>query len=382
MTGMIVRAASRLGHQVNARNLSSVTQSSIRVTGILIRQQNLMTRSIPAVGHFHRSAFYSTSNSGSPKDPNDTPTVKPNPAPMEDLTYPIGFGAAGSVAPEKSISKPPLPPPTGVVGKAKDFFRKGKEIVIQCRDGVKLLWTNKRIVKDLKKAQREAGHQLTRREFQLIQKTDIDLKRLVPFGLVFIFATEYIPLIIIFAPQFIPSTCVTPSQLEGRRRKIHEKRSAMTEKLIRLNRREINKEALANYNSFINIAKRYGEGFDYGMIDREHMASFCRFMDLNGFGPKFMLTKRLDKHMSYLKEDDLLLQKEGLESLTFSELQLANEERGMRSLEVSREHLEKSLAYWLKVSLSKDATVPPALLVFSRMFLLHSTFKSDPSKKQ
>ena len=104
-------------------------------------------------------------------------------------------------------------------------------------------------------------------------------------------------------------------------------------------------------------------------------------MGLNGFGPKFMLTKRLDKHMSYLKQDDLLLQKDGVDSLTFSELQLANEERGMRSLEVSKEHLEKSLAYWLKLSLSKDVTVPPALMVFSRMFLLHSTFRSDGGKK-
>ncbi|KAF9107886.1 hypothetical protein BGX27_008550 [Mortierella sp. AM989] len=379
MSGTIVRAVSRMSHQVNARNLSSVTQSSVRITGILIRQHNPAVRQISAIGQLHRSTFYSTSSSGSSKD---TTFVHPKPAPVEDITKPIGYGASGSVAPETSISTPPPPPsPTGVVGKAKDFFRKGKEIVIQCKDGVKLLWVNKTIVKDLKRAQTEEGRQLTRREFQLVHKTEIDLKRLIPFGLVFVLATEYIPLIIIFAPQLIPSTCVTPSQLEGRRKKIHEKRSVMTEKLIRLNRREINKESLASYHSFITIAKRYGEGFDYSMIDREHMASFCKFMGLSGFGPKFMLTKRLDKHMNYIRQDDLLLQNEGLESLTFSELQLANEERGMRSLEVSKEHLEKSLAYWLKVSLSKDATVPPSLLVFSRMFLLHSTFKSDAGKK-
>ena len=104
-------------------------------------------------------------------------------------------------------------------------------------------------------------------------------------------------------------------------------------------------------------------------------------MGLNGFGPKFLLKNRLDKHMTYLEKDDVLLHQEELDSLTFSELQLANEERGMRSLEVSREHLEKSLAYWLKVSQSKDAQVPPALMIFSRMFLLHSTFKSDPARK-
>ncbi|KAF8927797.1 LETM1-like protein-domain-containing protein [Dissophora ornata] len=382
MSGAFIRAATRLGHQVNARNLSSVAHSGVRITGFLIREPQFTARHAPALSQLHRSAFYSTSNSGTPK--NAAP-VHPEPAPLEDLTKPLGAGAAGSVAPEDiaSIPSAPAPPPaTGVVGKAKDFFRKGKEIVVQCKDGVKMLWVNKRIVKELKRSQKEEGHQLTRREFQLIHKTDIDIKRMIPFGLIFVLATEYIPLIIIFAPQLIPSTCVAPSQLEGRRKKIHEKRSVMTEKLIRLNRREINKEALANYNSFITIAKKYGEGFDNQMIDREHLSSFCKFMGLNGFGPKFILSKRLNKHMSYLKQDDVLLQKDGIDSLTFSELQLANEERGMRSLEVSKDHLEKSLAYWLKLSLSKDTTVPPALLVFSRMFLLHSTFKSDGGKKQ
>ncbi|KAF9212574.1 hypothetical protein BGZ59_006576 [Podila verticillata] len=361
MTGTFIRAATRLGHQVNARNLA------------------------PMMSRFAQSSVYSTTKPGSSGSNKDDGYVAPAPASMEEISHShaLQAGSMDAVAPESNISQtttPPPPPPTGVVGKAKDFLRKGKEIVIQCKDGVKLLWVNKKIVKDLKKAQKENGHQLTRREFQLIHKTDIDVKRMIPFGLVFLLATEYIPLIIIFAPQLIPTTCVTPSQLEGRRKKIHEKRSVMTEKLIRLNRREITKESLANYNSFMTISKKYGEAFDYEMIDREHLSSFCKFMGLNGFGPKFMLKKRLGKHMDYIRNDDELLQQEGIDGLSFSELQLANEERGMRSLEVSKEHLEKSLAYWLKLSVSKDSTVPPALLVFSRMFLLHSTFKSDTKK--
>ncbi|KAF9355847.1 hypothetical protein BGX34_010232 [Mortierella sp. NVP85] len=379
MSGTLVKAAIRVGRQVNARSLSSAAHPSVQMAGILIRQHQFTARHAPVLGQAHRYAlYYSTTPSSSPKG-----SVHPEPAPIQDLTQPLLSGTVGSVAPENSsavtTSPPPPPPPKGLVAKSKDFFRKGKEIVIQCKDGVKQLWVNKRIVKDLKRAQKEEGHVLTRREFQLILKTDTDLKRLIPFGLVFVLATEYIPLIIIFAPQLIPSTCVAPSQLEGRRRKMHEKRSAMTEKLIRLNRREITKEGVANYNSFITIAKTYGEAFDYKVIDRDHLGSFCRFMGLSGFGPKFMLRKRLDKHMTYLKQDDVLIQRDGIDSLTFSELQLANEERGMRSLDVSKEHLEKSLAYWLKLSLSKDAEVPPGLMVFSRMFLLHSTFKPSSS---
>ncbi|KAF9925850.1 hypothetical protein FBU30_004438 [Linnemannia zychae] len=381
MSGTIIRAASRISYQVNTRNLSLVMPTNTHI-GLLLRQSQSSTRYAPLLSQFSHSSFYSTTSHKPSKD--YTTPVHPTPAPVEDLAQALKTGASEAIPPESSLytaSAPAPPAPTGVIAKTKDFFRKGKEIAIQCRDGVKLLWVNKRIVKELKKAQQENGHVLTRREFQLVNKTETDLKRMVPFVLAFILAAEYIPLIIIFAPQLIPSTCVTPTQLEGLRKKTHEKRSAMTEKLIRLNRREITKESLANYNSFITISKKYGEGFDYNMIDRDHLAAFCRFMGLSGFGPKFMLTKRLNKHMIYIKQDDELLQRDGIDSLTFAELQLANEERGMRSLDVSKEHLEKSLAYWLKLSLSKDANVPPALMVFSRMFLLHSTFKSDPSKK-
>ncbi|KAG0047256.1 hypothetical protein BGZ83_007661 [Gryganskiella cystojenkinii] len=381
MSSTLIKAATRIGRHANTRSLSSVAQSGIYITGYMVKQPQFAARHAPSMSVFTRSAFYSTTPSTNSKE-----QVQPSPASMDDLTGAIKAGTDGSVAPENSSSiasstSVPVPAPTGLSGKISEFYRKGKEIVIQCKDGVKLLWVNKKIVKDLKQAQIEDGYQLTRREFQLIHKTDIDVMRMIPFGLIFLLATEYIPLIIIFAPQLIPSTCVTPSQLEGRRKKIHEKRSVMTEKLIRMNKREITKETLANYNSFMTVAKKYGEGFDYNMIDRQHLSSFCRFMGLNGIGPKFILKKRLDKHMSYVQQDDVLLHSEGLESLTFSELQLANEERGMRSLEVSKEHLEKSLQYWLKVSQSKDAEVPPALMVFSRMFLLHSTFKSDPARK-
>jgi hypothetical protein len=126
------------------------------------------SRHVPAMSAFSRSAFYSTTPSKKSTDP-----VQPSPASMDDLTGAIKAGTAGSVAPENSItsstsSTPAVQAPTGWSGKVTEFVRKGKEIVIQCKDGVKLLWVNKKIVKDLKRAQLEDGHQLTRREYQLV----------------------------------------------------------------------------------------------------------------------------------------------------------------------------------------------------------------------
>lgn len=126
------------------------------------------SRHIPALSAFSRSAFYSTTPSTKSKD-----QVQPSPASMDDLTGAIKSGTAGSVAPENSSNSTSTTaleamPPTGWSGKVTEFVRKGKEIVIQCKDGVKLLWVNKKIVKDLKRAQLEDGHQLSRREFQLV----------------------------------------------------------------------------------------------------------------------------------------------------------------------------------------------------------------------
>ncbi|KAF9979089.1 hypothetical protein BGZ73_006326 [Actinomortierella ambigua] len=334
---------------------------------------------------------------------NQQQDTKPTPASMDNLIEPLkaptkgaklpedvhppptsetvaAMASLGGVPPASSTSTDALGKPLAAgqekpVGKLQAMLNKGKAIVIQCKDGVKLLWVNRKIVKDLKRQVKEDGYQLSRREYQLIRSTDIDVKRLIPFAAVFVLATEYIPLIILFAPGMIPSTCVTHEQLEGRRKKLHEKRCAMTEQLIRMNRREITKEGLASYSSFLSIAKRYGDSFDFDLIDRQHLSSFCKFMGLNGFGPKFMLKKRLAKHMAYLAEDDVLLSRDGIDSLTFLELQAANEERGMRSLEVSREHLERSLAYWLSLTQNKEQKIPPGLMVFSRMFLLHASFK-------
>ncbi|KAG0226950.1 hypothetical protein BGW42_003270 [Actinomortierella wolfii] len=362
----------------------------------------------PIMGEYARANFHTAMTLYNQQD------SKPSPASMDNLAEPLKAPTKGATLPEdvhppstaetvaalaslggtpssSSSSSSPSSPTGSVaktsnagqekpVGKLQAMWNKGKAIVIQCKDGVKLLWVNRKIVKDLKRQVKEEGYQLSRREYQLIRNTDIDVKRLIPFAAVFFLATEYIPLIILFAPGLIPSTCVTHEQLESRRKKLHEKRCEMTEKLIRLNRREITKESLASYSSFLNIAKRYGDSFDLDLIDRQHLSSFCKFMGLYGWGPKFMLKNRLVKHMKYLAEDDALLQRDGIDSLTFLELQTANEERGMRSLEVSREHLERSLAYWLSLTQNKEQPIPPGLMVFSRMFLLHATFKKDPTK--
>lgn len=62
------------------------------------------------------------------------------------------------------------------------------------------------------------------------------------------------------------------------------------------------------------------------------------------------------------------IEKEGVDSLNDSELQMACKARGMRSLGVPEDRLRRQLKSWLELSLHKK--VPPSLLLLSRALYL------------
>jgi LETM1 and EF-hand domain-containing protein 1 len=66
-----------------------------------------------------------------------------------------------------------------------------------------------------------------------------------------------------------------------------------------------------------------------------------------------------------------MIQKEGVDALSLTELQSACRARGMRALGVSEERLKLQLKQWLDLSLNKK--VPPSLLLLSQAFMLPET---------
>lgn len=63
-----------------------------------------------------------------------------------------------------------------------------------------------------------------------------------------------------------------------------------------------------------------------------------------------------------------MIQKEGIQSLSVTELQAACRARGMRALGVPEERLRSQLESWLELSL--NALIPPSLLLLSRALYL------------
>lgn len=74
-----------------------------------------------------------------------------------------------------------------------------------------------------------------------------------------------------------------------------------------------------------------------------------------------------------------MIQKEGIESLSLTELQQACRLRGMRAYGLSPERLRFQLAQWLDLSLTKK--VPPSLLLLSRAFMLPETIPTTDKLK-
>jgi LETM1 and EF-hand domain-containing protein 1 len=70
-----------------------------------------------------------------------------------------------------------------------------------------------------------------------------------------------------------------------------------------------------------------------------------------------------------------MIEKEGVEALTYGELQMACKSRGMRAVGVTEERLRRQLQQWLQLSLHEK--VPQSLLLLSRAMFLPDTLPAS-----
>ncbi|KAJ8663808.1 hypothetical protein O0I10_000082 [Lichtheimia ornata] len=261
-------------------------------------------------------------------------------------------------------------------GRIAQLYEKSKALIGFYKDGLKLLWANQKEAKALKQKVEEQGYVLNRAEFQLIHRSQKDMLKLIPFGLIFLILPESIPLWVIFVPSIIPSTCLQEVQISKQRKKLDDARQIMSKNVLAASERipGLSVQDFLKPRSFEKFAKHYNYDFELAQIHKKNLSAYCRFMGLRGWGTKSMLEQRLTTHMDYLLKDDKLIAQEGIESLSLSDLQQAVEERGMRSIDTDEEQLQRRLEYWIKMHLN-EPPIAPGLLIFSRMFLLNANYK-------
>eukprot|EP01133_Synstelium_polycarpum_P007044 gene7044-8191_t len=264
--------------------------------------------------------------------------------------------------------------------------------------GTKLLGKNigitVRLVKRL-----GAGHSLTRRERSLLVQTSADILRLVPFIIIMVvpFLEFALPFLLKLFPNLLPSTYEWKSEQEEHKTNKLKGNVSMAKFLQETLGEisvELKKNNIVNSKEFhdfmvkvksgqpvngteiLNFSKLFRDEITMEKITRPQLLAMHKYLAGGSFVTKWYtndyLKQQINRKLKKIKQDDILIKKEGLDALTLEELVDAALVRGFKVEGYTRKQIERQLDQWLDLSLNKS--VPPSLLILSRAFTLtHST---------
>lgn len=315
---------------------------------------------------FNSSVFRTYSSTSSP-GPGDTPEKV----------------ASNEIAPKDKEEKVTTPK------KKKPIMARIKEEILHYYHGFKLLALETKISSKLLFRMLK-GYELSRREQRQLKRTLVDLFRLVPF-LVFIivpFMEFLLPVALKLFPNMLPSTFESKDQAELKRQKLFKARLEVSNFLqetvaekgksgsilnqdasyefselfrkVRTTGQAVSTEAL------LKLAKELKDELTLDNLSRPQLVSLCRYMNIPAFGTDAMLGFQIRNRMRYLRADDRMINAEGLDELTESELTQACQSRGIRTYGLGTEAKKRNLQQWLELNLKHK--IPTTLLIMSQAF--------------
>ncbi|GAA5964135.1 hypothetical protein JCM21900_003639 [Sporobolomyces salmonicolor] len=240
------------------------------------------------------------------------------------------------------------------------------------------------------------GKKLTRREHRQLKRTTTDLLRLIPFSvfLVVPFMELLLPVALKLFPNMLPSTFADKFKEDEKKRKLLKVRLEMAKFLQetiresgikspdKIKQSEEFKEFFRKVRStgespsteeVVRVARLFEDDLTLENLTRPQLVSMCRYMNINAFGTDIFLRYTIRNRMRKIKEDDKVIDTEGIDALSFSELQQACQSRGIRTLGVSEEHLRSELTRWIDLHLHHGLS--GTLLILSKAF----AFNQGPS---
>ncbi|TKY65321.1 LETM1 and EF-hand domain-containing protein 1 [Spatholobus suberectus] len=257
--------------------------------------------------------------------------------------------------------------------------------------GTKLLWADIRIGSRLL-LKLAGGKSLSRRERQQLTRTAADIFRLVPFAVFIIvpFMELLLPVFLKLFPHMLPSTFQDKmKEQEALKRRLNARieyakflQDTVKEmaKEIQNSRSGEMKKTAEDLDGFMNkvrtgarvsndeilgFAKLFNDELTLDNISRPRLVNMCKYMGISPYGTDAYLRYMLRKRLQEIKNDDKLIQAEGMESLSEAELRQACRDRGLLGL-LSVEEMRQQLKDWLDLSLNHS--VPSSLLILSRAF--------------
>eukprot|EP00339_Tiarina_fusa_P009487 CAMPEP_0117047294 /NCGR_PEP_ID=MMETSP0472-20121206/32684_1 /TAXON_ID=693140 ORGANISM="Tiarina fusus, Strain LIS" /NCGR_SAMPLE_ID=MMETSP0472 /ASSEMBLY_ACC=CAM_ASM_000603 /LENGTH=453 /DNA_ID=CAMNT_0004759939 /DNA_START=493 /DNA_END=1854 /DNA_ORIENTATION=+ len=121
----------------------------------------------------------------------------------------------------------------------------------------------------------------------------------------------------------------------------------------------------------IRFASLFGNDFSLDQLSRDQLVSMAKYMQLNTLGTDAFLRYQLNRKIAQLKQDDKLIESEGLDNLTLNELQQACSVRGLKATSRSKQFLRERLREWLDLSLKQN--LPGPLLILVNAFKITGT---------
>ncbi|KAJ7582797.1 LETM1-like protein-domain-containing protein [Mycena floridula] len=298
----------------------------------------------------------------------------------------------------------PSPPATKEISKgslASRTWKKVKHEAAHYWHGTKLLYSEVRISSRLQWKILQ-GEELTRRERRQLKRTTQDLLRLVPFAvfLVVPFMELLLPVALKLFPNMLPSTFEDKYAAEEKQRKLLRVRLDMA-KFLQETLRESGLKANAHivgtdaFKEFfrkvrstgespsaldvINVAKLFDDDLTLDNLSRPQLSSMCRYMGVNAFGTDNFLRGAIRSRLLHLRRDDQLIDAEGVDELSTSELQAACQSRGIRTGGISPARLREELTTWINLHLHNR--VSGVLLILGRAFHFDRTPGQDEDGK-
>lgn len=274
--------------------------------------------------------------------------------------------------------------------KKKTIWEKVKHEAQHYWDGTKLLGYEVKVSTKLV-AKMVAGYELTRRENRQLQRTLVDMVRLVPFAMFVIipFAELLLPVALKLFPNLLPSTYESGKDKETKYKKLRKTRGKVSEFLrstvaesgmvLPLNITPEQREQFTRFfkqvrspgaapsrEDLIAVARLFKDDVVLDNLSRPQLVAMSKYMNLQPFGTNMMLRYSIRHRMRQIKRDDRAIDYEGVESLSVPELQTAAASRGIKTYGVSPGKLRDDLSTWLELRLHQK--VPSTLLVLSSAY--------------
>lgn len=236
-----------------------------------------------------------------------------------------------------------------------------------------------------------SGYGLSRRENNQLQRTIVDVIRLVPFSMFVLvpFAELLLPVALKIFPNLLPSTYQSKLDLKKKRAALSKSRISASEYIkktmeesggLKLSKKisEEEKQAFVSFfdiismgktpsrEHLIKVARMFKNDQVLDNLSRPQLVAMARYMSLRPFGTDSILRYQIRHRLLTIIKDDKAIDYEGVESLTIPELQVACSQRGIKTQDVSPGRLREDLETWLDLRLRQK--IPSTLLILSSAY--------------